>query len=68
MSPIKRNWFDTLKADDAAAELRRLHAQNKALLETLKRIEMATGATVCNTEWVNSAARRAIEAAVEENK
>ena len=79
---------------EAAAELRRLHAENEALrnvanrgghiavavsriadleaqrdalLEALRRIAMASEATVCNQEWIAKTARAAIKA-VEETK
>ena len=52
-------------ADNAAAELRRLHVQRDALLEALRRIAMASEATVCNQEWIAKTARAAIKAAEE---
>ena len=48
---------------DAAAELRRLsrvEQQRDELLEAMRRIAMASEATVCNQDWVAKTARAAI--------
>lgn len=70
---LDRGWAYKTECAQAAAELRRLagvEAQRDELLEllvALRRIAMASEATVCNQEWVAKTARAAIAKAEQEN-
>lgn len=44
----------------AATELRRLDKVEAELVEALKQIEMAAGATVCNVKWIEQHAAKAL--------
>lgn len=56
-----------LDADDELRRLAAVEAQWDELLVALRRIAMASEATVCNQDWVVKTARAAIAKAEQEN-